>query len=125
MMATIRHAVEQRARWISTQLHHFREQQAHVTPRHYISGESHYYLGRQHVLKVVENSEETQSVKMLRGKLLVSVRNKDPEKIRQLLHEWYKTRAKVIFNARLNAMLERTLWVEECPPIRLQTMQTQ
>lgn len=119
------HAVAQRARWIYTQLHHFREQQAYITPRRYISGESHYYLGRRHVLKVMESDTEAQSVKMLRGKLVVTVRDKHAGKVRQRLHDWYKARAKVVFRARLEVMLERALWVDECPPIRLQTMQTQ
>ena len=40
-------ATAKRSRWIYQQLRQFREQQAHITPRQYVSGESHYYLGKQ------------------------------------------------------------------------------
>ena len=39
-------AVKQRGRWIYQQLRDFRQQLEHVTPRQYISGESHYYLAK-------------------------------------------------------------------------------
>ncbi|MEA3333125.1 MAG: YgjP-like metallopeptidase domain-containing protein, partial [Pseudomonadota bacterium] len=48
-------AVKKRARWIHTQLKDFREQLDHLVPRQYCSGESHYYLGKQYMLKVVES----------------------------------------------------------------------
>jgi hypothetical protein len=35
----------------------FRQQKEFITPRRYISGESHYYLGKQYLLKVIENDE--------------------------------------------------------------------
>ena len=62
-------AVQKRGRWIYKKLCVFREQQADITPRKYISGESHYYLGKQHVLKVIEASNGPQKVRLLRGKL--------------------------------------------------------
>ena len=62
-------AVQQRGRWIYQQLREFCQQMEHVTPRQYVSGESHYYLGKQYLLKVLETSENTQGVKLLRGKL--------------------------------------------------------
>ena len=68
-------AVKQRGRWIYQQLRDFRQQLEHVTPRQYISGESHYYLGKQYLLKVIEASDSVPGVKMLRGKLEVSVRS--------------------------------------------------
>ena len=37
-------AVKKRGRWIYQQLRDFRAQSEHLTPRQYISGESHYYL---------------------------------------------------------------------------------
>ena len=39
-------AVKKRARWIYQQLRDFREQQKYASPRQYISGESHFYLGK-------------------------------------------------------------------------------
>lgn len=118
-------AAKQRARWIYQQLREFRSRLEHVRPRQYISGESHYYLGKQYVLKVIENPNEKPSVKLLRGKIDVTIREKSAEKINALLADWYKTRAKEVFARRLEAMLEQALWVTEKPPLRVLTMQTQ
>lgn len=118
-------AVEKRGRWIYQQLRDFRKQLEYITPRQYISGESHYYLGKQYMLKVIVASSDTQGVKMLRGKLEVTLRYKSAEKVLQLLTDWYKTRAREVFAKRLSAMLEQALWVSDSPPLRILTMQTQ
>lgn len=118
-------AVKNRGRWIYQQLRDFRKQLEYITPRKYISGESHYYLGKQYLLKVIEEPAGVQRVKMLRGKLEVTLRQKSHEKVRQLLIDWYKTRAKDVFAKRLEAMLEQALWVNALPPLRILTMQTQ
>lgn len=118
-------AVKKRSRWIYEQLRSFCEQLEHVTPRQYISGENHYYLGKRYLLKVTEAPNQVQGVKLLRGRLEVSVRNKSSEKVRELLTEWYRARARDVFAKRLDAMLEQALWVEQRPPLRLLNMQTQ
>ena len=118
-------AVKKRARWIARQLDKFRTLSAHVRPRQYVSGESHYYLGRQYVLKVLVAPDDKPYIKLLRGKLEVSVRQKNPEKVRALLNDWYKARAKEVFAKRLDALLEQALWVSGRPPLRIQSMQTQ
>ncbi|MBA0168951.1 M48 family metallopeptidase [Pectobacterium sp. CFBP8739] len=118
-------AVKKRGRWIYEQLRDFRKQLEYTLPRKYISGESHYYLGKQYLLKVIEAPNSVQCVKLLRGKLEVSVRVKSAEKVKELLTDWYKARAKEIFAKRLDAVLEQALWVAERPPLRIQTMQTQ
>jgi predicted metal-dependent hydrolase len=118
-------AVKKRGRWIHEQLRDFRAQLEFTSPRRYISGESHYYLGKQYLLKVIEAPEQVQGVKLLRGKLEVSVRTKIADKAKELLTDWYKSRAKEIFAKRLDALLEQTLWVDVRPPLRILTMQTQ
>lgn len=118
-------AVKKRGRWIYKQLVTFRKQSEYTTPRRYVSGESHQYLGKKYLLKVIEAPQHPQNVKLLRGKLEVSVRIKSPDKVCELLSEWYKSRAKEIFSKRLDAMLEQALWVTERPSIRTFTMQTQ
>lgn len=118
-------AVKQRARWIWLQLREFRQQLEHITPRRYISGESHYYLGKQHMLKILESSEELPRVKLLRGRLDVVVRQRDPEAVSQMLDKWYRQRAKEVFTRRLNVMIDQALWVETLPSLRLLAMKTQ
>lgn len=119
------HAVKKRSRWIYQHLKQFRAQLEHITPRSFVSGESHYYLGRQYLLKVHCDPATKQQVKLLRGRLDVTVRDKGSDRIRTLLREWYKGRARELFARRLDTLLTQTLWVAERPPIRIQAMQTQ
>lgn len=118
-------AVRKRARWIWSQLNTFTEHQRYVIPRKYVSGESHYYLGKQHLLKVIEEPTAKQQVKLLRGRLEVTVRQRSPNKVRELLNDWYRERAREVFQRRLEALLPQTLWVKETPHLRLLAMKTQ
>ncbi|MGB3918817.1 MAG: YgjP-like metallopeptidase domain-containing protein [Thiothrix litoralis] len=83
------------------------------------------YLGKQYLLKVLEDPNVMPQVKLLRGKLEVTLRQKSAVKVQQLVNDWYKVRAKEVFAKRLEAMLEQTLWVVERLPLRILTMQTQ
>ena len=118
-------AVKQRSRWIYKKLREFREQSKFITPRQYKSGESHFYLGKQYQLKVLNDDTKPKSVKLLRGKLEVNTLDADFESIKFLLNKWYRSRANVIFEVRLQHILEQALWVETKPDIRLMTMHTQ
>lgn len=118
-------AVVKRASWISKQLHKFKQQNTFVLPRTYVSGESHFYLGRRYILKVNTDKRMNQSVKLLRGKIEVNVKNDSSEKIKTLLQDWYKDRAREIFNNRLEAVLQKTPWVSEEPHVRIMRMATQ
>jgi hypothetical protein len=118
-------AVKKRSRWISNKLDGFKLQLADVRPRQYISGESHYYLGRRYMLKVDVQENVKSQVKLLRGRLEVTVKAREPNKVKNLLTTWYKTRAKEIFQRRLTAVMDRAIWVKELPEIRVFTMQTQ
>ena len=122
---TIIEAVKQRSRWIYKQLREFREQSRFITPRQYKSGESHFYLGKQYQLKVIHDDTKPKGVKLLRGKLEVNALDANLESIQSHLKEWYRSRAKVIFEIRLQRILEQALWVGDKPEIRLVTMRTQ
>lgn len=124
-LEAIHHAVKQRARWIAQQLAEFEAQLTYVTPRCYVSGESYYYLGKQYLLKVIEDPLQPQQVKLLRGKIQVYVHQKNAEVVKGLLKDWYKKRAKEVFQRRLEAVLPQALWVVAPPTIRIQTMQKQ
>ena len=118
-------AVKKRARWIYKQLKDFREQSQFITPRQYKSGESHFYLGKQYQLKVIHDDTKPKGVKLLRGRLEVNTLDMDIESIKSHLNEWYRCRAKLIFEVRLQRILEQALWVETQPDIRLMKMRTQ
>lgn len=78
---TVREAVRARAQWIMNNLQEIAERRAHVLPREYVSGESHLYLGRRYMLKVVPldakgddgKARERQGVKLSGSRLIVKV----------------------------------------------------
>ena len=118
-------ALHQKTRWIWQKLRDFRVVQEHATPRAYVSGESYFYLGRRHLLKVQHQPDAPETVRMLRGRLEVSVQECSALRIQKLLELWYFTRAQEVFQNRLSALLPTTLWVATPPALKLQVMQTQ
>lgn len=117
--------VSKRARWIWEQLQPIRERLLHVRPRQYISGETHFYLGKRYPLKVSEDARAPQQVKLLRGMLCISLHQNRPEKVRELLFAWYRARAREQFSQRLERLSTQVRWLTHKPALRLQTMQTQ
>lgn len=124
----IHEAVMKRAKWIDTALQEFRAQQAHVQPKHYVSGEMQFYLGRRYVLKVLEDAEAVPMVKMQRGKLLVTLKCFDERKsahVKAMVRRWYHLRAERVFHERLAALLPKATWVEGIPSFRVLPMSKQ
>ncbi|NVJ62410.1 MAG: M48 family metallopeptidase [Gammaproteobacteria bacterium] len=117
-------ALKKRSRWIYQQVREFRKQSEYALPRQYISGESHFYLGKRYVLKVDKDNTET-SVKLLRGKLQVNIRKGRSKSVKELLNDWYKLKAKEVFHQRLDQLIDQALWVESKPNIRVLSMKTQ
>jgi hypothetical protein len=118
-------AVKKRARWVYRQMRYFEGQRENILPRRYVSGESHFYLGRRHMLKVKQDPQTEPTVKLLRGVLEVNAKTNNSTKIKSMLLNWYKERARDVFNQRLDEVLAQTLWVKEKPSIRLLSMKTQ
>ena len=100
----IKHRVHKRARWIARQLAWFQQFQPRTPPRRYVGGETHLYLGRQYRLKLLQGEKE--GVKLTRGYFFVSCRNKPaPEKVQQLLEQWYLGKAREKYSEILAARL--------------------
>ncbi len=124
--ADIRRAVSKRARWVMKHLAEIRQRQQAVLPRRYISGESHFYLGRRYMLKVNHAPRLMPEVKLFRGRLTISTPDKSPESVKELLWEWYKAHAKITFQRRLDLLTEQVTWVRKSlPRVRLLTMKRQ
>lgn len=118
-------ALAKRARWIYTRRREFLKLQEHVKPRRYISGESHFYLGKRYLLKVMVDPDMPAAVRMFRGRLEVTVRQRKPEAVKAALDAWYRLRAREVFHARLENALPQALWVTEQPRLRVLAMKTQ
>jgi predicted metal-dependent hydrolase len=91
--------VQKRAAWILRHQHKFESYARPSPPRQYISGESHRYLGKQYRLEVTPAKND--SVKLIRGRFLVTVRDNDPDRVKHLLTGWYRRQARRIFAERL------------------------
>jgi predicted metal-dependent hydrolase len=121
----IHRAVLKRARWIKTHVDQAREQRRHALPRRYVSGESHFYLGRRYQLKVSKENGSGGAVKLLRGRICVETAERSPDTVRAYLCAWYRERAADVFVQRLDAVADRVGWLNDVPPVRLITMKKQ
>ena len=99
--SAVREKVRRRAPWILKQRDYFRAFLPAASPRLYVSGESHYYLGRQYRLKVVSGEGE-EGVRLKGGYIVVSVRDgRGRDKARELVVRWLSARARAHFDRRL------------------------
>lgn len=120
--AEVRAAVRRRARWIWQRLDEQRARATHVLPRDYVSGESHFYLGKRYLLKVIDDNSGAQHVKLLRGRLEVTARSRERGAICALLGDWYRQRAEQVFARRIAECGAQLRWLATPPPFRLITM---
>jgi len=93
----IEQKVEKRAKWIVKQQAYFEQFLPRTPERNYVSGETHYYLGKSYLLKVRVSNEN--QVKLKSGKLEVVCKNEiKPEQVKKLLAHWYYIHAEKKFN---------------------------
>lgn len=125
-LSNIKAAVQRRARWVLKHLSDIEERTRHVQPRQWISGESQLYLGRRYVLKVIHDPELRKvTCKLIGGQLRVQGKDLNQERIQKAVWEWYRERARDVFQRRLDLMVERLPWTKTVPPWRIIEMQTQ
>lgn len=123
--AQIQAALHKRARWIFKHIQASRDVHAHALPRSYVSGETHFYLGRRYQLKVIETRGRASAVKLTSGRIEVTVTIADPAAVRRRLHAWYRLRATDYLNRRLADVSARLEWVGNAPALKLVRMQSQ
>lgn len=103
-------AVEERVRgramWLLRQLDYFEQFQPLPPPKRYVSGENHYYLGRQYRLRVME--DRNQGVKLVGRYLYVCVTDPgDRTKVADRLQLWYRQHARRIFAQRAEQCFQK------------------
>ncbi len=87
--------------WIVRQRRHFEKYQPLPTPRHYVSGETHLYLGRQYRLKVARSASA--GVKLIGRFLHVGVPDrKDAKAVKRALEGWYRQHAAAFFSRQMS-----------------------
>lgn len=100
--------LEKRGRWILKQINYFDKFHPIQPDREYVSGETHYYLGRQYRLRIKKSGNE--SVKLI-GKFFI-VESKEPENreyTRSMMNEWYADHAKLLLDRRTMVYAKKIL----------------
>ena len=107
-MEEVRAKLEKRAPWMIQQLEYFDQYHPILPERQYVSGETHYYLGRQYRLKVMAGSEN--DVKLI-GKyfVLTTTQPENLERKQQILQDWYTRHAKVFIQNRSELFVDRLI----------------
>ena len=92
-LETIRVFAISKLGWIKKQQVKFRNQQRE-TPREFTTRESHYFLGKRYLLKVVE-ADLPPVVKIKHNTLILKVRKQTSQELKQfILHNWYRQQLK-------------------------------
>jgi len=112
--------MNKRARWVVRHVEQIQKQHSQVLPREYISGETHFYLGRRYVLKVIQS--DVDQVKLIRGTFRTECRSTDAEYVKALLDDWYKIHARDVFERRLSVVAASIDWLKQVPSISIRHM---
>ena len=89
----IEQRVLRRAQWIVRQQNYFKELGERSPEKRFISGESHYYLGRQFLLRVEEGKPNSVRYKGRYFEVICT----PTRKAKKLMKAWYKSHAKIKF----------------------------
>ncbi len=121
----IKQAVLKRARWIRNQLAKLETAHRYALHRQYVSGETHWYLGKRYLLKVRESGRDANIVKLLGRQLVVTIPDRKALFVKQALNDWYRARALQVFERRLAVLCPDLNWVRTMPEWQLRPMKKQ
>jgi len=102
-METVKEKLKKKAPWIIKQQSFFLAFQPKTSPRKYVSGETHLYLGRQYRLQILSGNEE--SVK-LKGKF-IEVTAPEKSRAKHLLNDWYLQHARSKFHSIAEPLIDK------------------
>ena len=121
----IHNGVLKRARWITRNVENAIIRNTHVLPRHYVSGETVFYLGRRYQLKIRQSGQGSGDVKLRGGYLQVACPDPHRDQVKKQVKKWYRDRARIIIARRLLKVSEDVLWLDEIPSWKLRSMKKQ
>jgi len=99
--------VRRKGRWIGAQQRYFAQFRPRTTPRQWLPGETHRYLGRQHRLRIGEPGSPI-AVRRTRGLLIVDgIEFGDSAGLERVVQRWYRIQAHDIFTQRIERCLHR------------------
>lgn len=114
--------LKKRAPWIAKQIDYFTEFHPLAVERQYVSGETHYYLGRQYRLKI--NKASDANVKLRSGFFVMELPDPhDNKQAKEIMQQWYDDHAVCIFKKRIAHYLPKFLKAKaEAPMIKFRKM---
>ena len=101
----IKKVVSKRSKWIINQQKFFEQFLPETPKREYVIGETHYYLGRKYILKILKTDEN--KVKIKGSYLVIHTTDNNPNKVKHLLTEWYYKRASKVFEKVYNEAFQK------------------
>lgn len=100
--------LKNKGQWVLKQINYFDKFHPLQPTPEYISGETHYYLGRQYRLRIKKGSAE--SVKLIGKFFIVKTKNpKDRAAIKNLMLEWYAIHAQGLIDRRVKLYVDDIL----------------
>lgn len=121
----IQQAAQRRARWVFEHRNAAKQARELSLPRQYVSGETHFYLGRRYKLVVEAAPRQSSSVKLMRGRIVMRIPVADRAAVRRRLNEWYRQRADDYLSRKLAEWTSALPWMQDLPELRLVSMSTQ
>jgi predicted metal-dependent hydrolase len=95
--------VRKRAAWIIKQQNFFLSFHPKPKDKKFVTGESHFYLGRQYRIEVIDGKKNEVSYK---GRY-IQITSNNKTSVEKLLNDWYRIKAKEIFQDIANPLIEK------------------
>ena len=102
----VRLAIISRLAWIKKQQSTFINQ-PRQSEREMLSGESHFFLGKRYLLKVIEHNGKSK-VEISFNKIKIFCKNPNKKKLDKILSDWYRQELKKILTPRIESWEEIT-----------------
>ena len=120
-LEAIAQKVQKKAPWIVEKQDWFAKFPKVSTPKQYLGGETHLYLGRHYRLKIEKG--KGRSVKIDGGFIRIEMANTHQTAVRKLLDEWLRERANVQFKKTLEMCVAKYK-LAETPRLQIRSMKT-
>ena len=120
-LEAIAQKVQKKAPWIVEKQDWFAKFPKASTPKQYLGGETHLYLGRHYRLKIEKGKDR--SVKIDGGFIRIEIADTRQAAVRKLLDEWFRERANVQFRKTLEMCVAKYK-LAEVPRLQIRSMKT-
>ncbi len=109
--------------WLNKQINELKRYKKITHEREFVSGESVYYLGRQHMLKIERGKNE--GIKVIPGAIILTTSKqiRDTNHNRSIYKKWYTEKCELVFKKELCAALKE-YDIHIIPKLRIREMKS-